>query len=106
MLRRDLLKGLAGLLLSGKILAKSEPNSNTYTIPNCEPPKGIIYGNSIAIKNEYRMEVSDDNINPGDRLYYDLKDGGRITKNNTGHPIGTVMSKKDEYNCCQVAIYL
>ena len=107
MLRRDLLKGLLGLIGGGlllKDLPPKEPEYAAYTIPNCSkvPDHNII---GIFCRNEFRMECQEE-VEPGDKLYYHLSNRGKISKEPNDCFVGVAMSNKDEWGCCQVALYL
>lgn len=104
MLRRDLLKGLLGLIGGGLLLKGSEAKQH--------PQESFIYQetgcgrlNNSYCRNEFRMECLEE-IKPGDKLYYHLSDNGKISKEPSDSFVGIAMSNKDEWGCCQVALYL
>jgi hypothetical protein len=102
MLRRDLLKGLLGLIGGGLLLKDSEVKSQesfTYQETGC----GRL--NNSYCRNEFRMECQEE-VKPGDKLYYHLSNRGKISKEPNDCFVGVAMSNKDEWGCCQVALYL
>ena len=106
MLRRDLLKGLLGLVGGGLLLKDSpakEPEYISYPTRNLIlPTPGIT---DSYCRNEFRMECQEE-VEPGDKLYYHLSNSSKISKEPNDCFVGVAMSNKDEWGCCQVALYL
>lgn len=103
MLRRDLLKGLLGLV-GGELLLKDisakEKKQDLYINSDI----GYDIGNLNYCCNEFRMLATGD-VKPGNHLYCHCQDGTISTKKSDSYT-GIALSTKDKYGCCRVALYL
>ena len=108
-LRRDLLKGILGLVGGGILLKDLEEEASSISkeklIKALEIP--FLKDNSNIggyCRNEFMMYSKED-IKPGDRLYSHNNLKGVSTKI-SDHYVGIALSNKDKWDCCKVALYL